>query len=533
VKHRSAAVTGQKSQPTPRSVSPPFSNGPASTTWKRRERAIVWLLAALAAIRVFIYCAAFPLFNNVDELYHFDLVVKYSHGEVPRRLVPISPESARYIVLYATPEYFSGPQKFSNGRISPPTWTYPQDQIDVALPLALANWRSELNHEATEPPLYYAVAALWLRLGQACGIHGGFLPYWIRFLDPLIAAELVWIGYLSARLIFPERALVRLGVPALLAFFPQDIFYSIQSDVLSPLAFGLAFLGLVKWWRSDSPGIGNALLVGGSLGAAGLIKGANWPLVAVAVVFILFHSVWLARQGKLAKSLPATTLLFGCVLLTLGAWLARNAYVVGDLTGTAEKTRSLGWTPKPIGDWWHHPIFTPRGLGEFWPELLASFWRGEIVWFGQRLAYPAMDTFYWVSSLVLLGCAAASLFPGRKSVLPTERPPLGLALAAFAASVAFLAITSMAFDFGACVYPSRAHPFFTSGRLMSGALVPFAILYVHGLDWVLGRPKRAWAGAIVLAGILFFVTASEIDLNSPAFASAYNWFGLWSGGPPR
>jgi hypothetical protein len=144
-----------------------------------------------------------------------------------------------------------------------------------------------------------------------------------------------------------------------------------------------------------------------------------------------------------------------------------------------------------------------------------------------------MDTFYWASSLVLLGCAAASLFPGRKSVAPSERPPLLFALAAFAASVAFLAITSMAFDFGACVYPSRAHPFFTSGRLMSGALVPFAILYVHGLDWVLGRPKRAWAGAIVLAGILFFVTASEIDLNSAAFASAYNWFGLWSGGSPR
>lgn len=77
------------------------------------------------------------------------------------------------------------------------------------------------------------------------------------------------------------------------------------------------------------------------------------------------------------------------------------------------------------------------------------------MWFGQRLAYPAMDTFYWVSSLVLLGCTAASLVPGRKSVLASERPPLVFALAAFAASVAFLALTSMAFDFGACVYPSR------------------------------------------------------------------------------
>ncbi len=78
---------------------------------------------------------------------------------------------------------------------------------------------------------------------------------------------------------------------------------------------------------------------------------------------------------------------------------------------------------------------------------------------------------------------------------PSERQALGFALASFAASVAFLAITSMAFDFGACFYPSRAHPFFTSGRLITGALIPFVILYVHGLDRVLARMKSDWPGA--------------------------------------
>ena len=153
---------------------------------------------------MFVYCAIFPFFNNVDEPYHFDLVVKYAHGEIPRRIVPISQESARFIILYGTPEYLSGPAKFPNGKISPPTWTYPADQIAVALPIALARWRDEPNHEATEPPLYYAIGAVWYRLGRVLGIEGGFLLYWIRFLNPLLAAALVWIGFHAAREACPE-----------------------------------------------------------------------------------------------------------------------------------------------------------------------------------------------------------------------------------------------------------------------------------------------------------------------------------------
>jgi hypothetical protein len=41
--------------------------------------------------------------------------------------------------------------------------------------------------------------------------------------------------------------------------------------------------------------------------------------------------------------------------------------------------------------------------------------------------------------------------------------------------------------------------------------------------------KVVWPGFLVLAGFVFFITVSEIELNSPAFDSAYNWFGLWSG----
>jgi hypothetical protein len=50
------------------------------------ERKWVLLLCVFAAIHVFIFSATFPFFNDVDEQAHFDLVVKYSHGHVPRTL---------------------------------------------------------------------------------------------------------------------------------------------------------------------------------------------------------------------------------------------------------------------------------------------------------------------------------------------------------------------------------------------------------------------------------------------------------------
>ncbi len=515
--------------PSPKPQSAFRATAPAADR-ERTMRLSVQVLAVLAAVRVFVYGAAFPFFNNVDELYHFDLVVKYAHAEVPTRPAPISPESARYIFLYGTPEYFNGPHKFPNGRFLPPTWTFSQEAIKVAMPVALANWRNDINHEATEPPLYYAIAAAWLRLGRLLGIEGGFLLYWVRFLNPILAAALVWIGFSVARVAFPERPLVVLGVPALLAFFPQDTFYSIQSDVLSPIVFGLAFLGVLKWLRTEAPRISLGVFTGLALAAAGLVKGANWPLVAVATLAMLFHSVRVSRSGNLKQALAATNVLIICVALPLGAWLTRNALVVGDPTGTAEKTRILGWTRKPLVDWWQHPIFTPKGIAEFWSELMASFWRGEFAWFGQRMASPVIDVFYWASSLVLVLFAVASLWHRRKDLTSGARLAVALSIAVFVAAVIFLAVASMAYDFGPCKYPSQAHPFFTSGRLMSGALVPFALLYVYGLDRAFARFKSHWPAALVLAGILFFITVSEIDVNSPAFASAYNWFGLWTGG---
>ena len=88
------------------------------------ERKIILLLCWLAAVHVFIFSAAFPPVNNVDEQAHFDLAVKYSHGHLPRGLEPISREAMQFIVVYGSQEFLWPPETFPDGKFPPPPWMH-------------------------------------------------------------------------------------------------------------------------------------------------------------------------------------------------------------------------------------------------------------------------------------------------------------------------------------------------------------------------------------------------------------------------
>jgi hypothetical protein len=157
---------------------------------------------------------------------------------------------------------------------------------------------------------------------------------------------------------------------------------------------------------------------------------------------------------------------------------------------------------------------------------MASFWRGEFIWQGKRLASQTSDAFYWISSTLAIGLAVISLFPRLTKLTVIEREGLWLALSSLAVLVLFVALLSMEFDFGLCPYPSREHPYFTSGRLLSAAAVPFFLVYSQALDWLFSSIPRMWPRMILLGGIVLFIVGSESNINWPAFSSDYNWFHL-------
>jgi hypothetical protein len=339
-------------------------------------------------------------------------------------------------------------------------------------------------------------------------------------------ATLVWLGYLAARLVFPENKFVRLGVPALIAFMPQTAFYSIQNDVLLPLTFGAAFILLMKFSRAEVPGVKLGMLTGLALAAAFLTKASSLPLLAVSALFVLWKMFRLARAGKSRAAWPALASLALCASTPMAGWLIWCQHNFGDLTGTAAKIQFLGWTHQPFAEWRHHPIFTPQGFWTFASGLLSTFWQGEFTWHRRPLALPAAAFVYIVSTIVFVGAVLLNLL--RKSGTPTgpQRDSLYFSFACCIAAVAFLGFLSVIYNFHDCVYPSRAHPYFTSGRLMIGALIPFMLLYVSGIDRVLHRVKNHWLRPLVLVALILFMLISETTVDWAIFPDPYNWFHL-------
>src|SRR3954469_12798220 len=84
------------------------------------ERRIVWWLCLLAAVHVFIFSAALPFFNNVDEDAHFDLLVKYSHAQVAPDASP--KESVHFRALFHSYAYFNTPGDFPGNQYPQPIW---------------------------------------------------------------------------------------------------------------------------------------------------------------------------------------------------------------------------------------------------------------------------------------------------------------------------------------------------------------------------------------------------------------------------
>src|SRR5260221_14308271 len=112
------------------------------------ERQWILLLCCLAAIHVFIFSAAFPFFNNVDEFLHFDLLVKYSHGHLPRRLEHVSPESADFLSIYSS----STAEFLQDKQFPSPPQTSSGGKTSFNFSVNMSALQHEQNYESSQPP---------------------------------------------------------------------------------------------------------------------------------------------------------------------------------------------------------------------------------------------------------------------------------------------------------------------------------------------------------------------------------------------
>jgi len=506
-------------------------------TSKFGENKAVFLLCLAGAIHVFIFSAAFPVFNQLDEGCHFDLVVRYSQAQLPRGLQPMCLESSLYLLTYRSPEFMSRAQDNPGGHFPTPPWaqtaTNQATWREAAFQQAAGNWETMkklpvwTNYETSQPPLYYVLGGLWWRAGQWLGFAGLGLVYWLRFLNVVFVTLLIWISHRATNEIFPGQRFFTLGVPALIAFAPMQAFYSIQNDVLSPVCFGTAFIFLVRLWRAEnlSPSLGIA--TGLSLAATFLTKLSNVPLLAVSGILILLKIHQLGRTGTLRRSLPAFLFLFLCAALPAFAWVVWVKIAFGDFTGSAAKLRFITWTLKPFHEWWHHPLFTPVGAWTFVSQLAWTSWQGSIHWHDNLLALPAVDAVYVMLTLCFLIFALLGLLMRSRPAAGFQRQVLWFSFGCLAAGAGFLAWLSIIYDFGICMDPSQEHPYFAEGRLIAGAIIPGLLLYLSGLNYLLQDAKKHWMRPAALGLIILFMLISEIITDWTVFCSQYNWYHLF------
>jgi predicted membrane protein DUF2142 len=236
------------------------------------ERLLILLLCLAAALGVFIYSAGFPFFSNIDEDLHFDLITQYSNLQVPRSFDHLKEDTLNWIVPYASPEFLASPEQFPGAIFPAPLWKRSWSEIEPEIAATRAAWSTEINFESSQPPVYYTLASIWWWLGKHVGFSGIQSLYWIRFLNIPLIAIIVWLGYVAARTIAPGRIDLRIGVPLLLAFIPQDVFYAMNNDVMSPVCFGALFLCALQWLRTNAPNFFLGAITGLAVEATCLTK---------------------------------------------------------------------------------------------------------------------------------------------------------------------------------------------------------------------------------------------------------------------
>ena len=257
-----------------------------------------------------------------------------------------------------------------------------------------------------------------------------------------------------------------------------------------------------------------------------MTKLSNLPLLAVSALLVLGKGWQLARAGNGRAAWPALAALALAAAIPMAGWMTWCRYHFGDVTGSAAKIAFLGWTHRPLAEWLDHPLFTLSGCGVFLSGLLSTFWQGDFMWLRQPLALKGVNAVYVILSVTLIPLA---LLERRRSggAGPAGRPgEVWVCFWMVAASVLFLGGLSLLYDFHDCFYPSREHPYFTSGRLMLGALIPFLLLVLCGLERLLERVGLPRAKGWALAGLILFLVMAEIATDWQVFFSQYNWFHL-------
>jgi hypothetical protein len=509
-----------------RSLSKPPVSDRIDGFLRSKQTVIVLALCCFAAVRLFIYSAAFPLFNSTDEQAHFSTIYEYARGiPMSRNLPTIEPDVARSLTLYNSAEYLTSEEILKKVNLDRPIEQLPPELRERKYDHWFNYWIRQTNYEAQGPPVYYWIAGLWYRAAEVLGASGWKLAYCVRFLNVVLLPLFIWVSYLFIRRVYPERTFAIVAIPALLAIFPQDVFFGLNRNAVSPLLAAVILYCLFRSLKQEvRPG---AWLIVGALftGLAFVTDVSNCVLFGALAMVVYVHARRSLRTGGRPPELSAVVGAIVASLLVPSIWVLHNSRVTGDITGSRAKIAMLGWTMKPWSEIFHHPLFSISGANYFLGQLIRTYWRGEFSWHGSPMRSPGADAFYVGASCLMIVVFCVHMIR-RRSSGSLEWLANATSMYLLLSSVLFLAVISLLFDFHQCFYPSREYPYFVSGRIICGTLLPFAVIFTLGFEYLLLRLRSRIHPMIPFAVCCVLICVAEVVVSREVFRSPFNFFSL-------
>lgn len=420
-------------------------------------------------------------------------------------------------------------------------WHYPVVKYLAdghGLPVYDPNAEQPWKQEGSQPPLYYALAALitaWMPTDDFWALRSSGNPYYLsmpngprgdnqniiihypdregfpyrgsvlalrlaRQLSVAMALATVLATYLIALEIYPGSKALALGAAAVAGFNPMFLFIgsSVSNDATAAATSAWTGLAALRLALRPQANTRRALSTGIALGLALLSKSSAVALIPVVGVALVI-AAWKARSWS--QLLKQWILAFGVAALISGWWFLRSWWLYGD----------------PLGAVVHRVAFrggrtTPLTLDQLQLELHGvemSFWavfgwRSVIVDEGIYRVLFALDRLGLLGLLILAVRQIWLWVNGGKSVLKLlgEWLPadtlIGLGLLMLWSGGVFIALLR----FMSLVYAEH-------GRLLFAALAAIAVLFIWG--WRQFVPRRA---VVLLSGIttIGFLTLSVVCL---------------------
>ena len=265
-----------------------------------------WLLATILLIFLALgvyYSVTVPIFEAPDEIQHYFYVKHLADGNSLPVQDPNTPnlwaqEGSQPPLYYALAALVTRP--VNTGRALDYLWPNPHRNIGNPFQPGNKNYMVHTPREA------------WPYRSLPLAVHLG------RWFSLLLATATVLVTYLIVRDLSPDRPYLRLSVAATVAFIPQFAFISasVSNDNMINLIATLAIWQMIRLVLYDN-GYTRVALLGLTVGLAALSKLSGLGLVALGLV-----ALWLRYHRRETDTHPAldVILYLGVAVAVAGWW---------------------------------------------------------------------------------------------------------------------------------------------------------------------------------------------------------------------